>query len=269
MTTLSRTRRLTTLASASILVASATIFGALPAHAAPGGTPGPASDKASYVALGDSYAAGVGGGDYLDACFTSPNGYAADLTGDPGRTQHSSLRGCVGATVDMVADTQLRGLDLRTKLITFTAGANDLGLQAVTFGCLYGTFQDCQAAVEAALKNLTPLAQDLATTFASIRASAPKATVLVTGYPLLANPSIPQGQVVNDGVTELNRVIAAATEAAGPGFTYVDVTAAFDGHWMGSADSWFWLPTSPPGLEAFHPTPAGYDAYANAIRAAL
>ncbi len=255
-----------TLASASILVASATMFSALPAHAAPGGTAGPASDKASYVALGDSYAAGVGGGDYLDTCLTSPNGYAADLTGDPGRRQHSSLRGCVGATVDMVLATQLAGLDLRTKLITFTAGANDLGLQAVTFACLYGTFQDCQAAVQAALANLTPLAQDLATTFATIRASAPKATVLVTGYPLLADPSIPQGQVVNDGVIALNGVIAAATQAAGPGFTYVDVTGAFAGHWIGSNDPWIVLPPLP---DAFHPTPVGYDAYANAIRAAL
>ena len=62
MTTLSSSRRLVTLASASILVASATVFGALPAHAAPGG-PGPSSDKSSYAARGYSYAAGVGGGD--------------------------------------------------------------------------------------------------------------------------------------------------------------------------------------------------------------
>ena len=65
MTTLSSSRRLVTLASASILVASATIFGALPAHAAPAG-PGPSSDKSSYAALGDSYAAGQGAGVPLD-----------------------------------------------------------------------------------------------------------------------------------------------------------------------------------------------------------
>src|ERR1044072_6623058 len=106
MTTLSRSRRLTTLASAPTLVASATVFGALPAHAAPGG-PGSSSDKSSYAALGESYAAGVGGGDDLDLCLPSPNGSATELADDPARTQHSSLLGCVGATVDVVAATQL------------------------------------------------------------------------------------------------------------------------------------------------------------------
>lgn len=265
MTTLSRSRRLTTLASASILVASATVFGALPAHAAPGG-PGPSSDKSSYAALGDSYAAGVGGGEYLDTCLTSPNGYAADLADDPSRTQHSSLRGCVGATVDIVAATQLNGLDLRTRLITFTAGANDLGLEAVTIACLTGTVEQCQAAVQAALANLTPLAQDLVTTFASIRASAPKATVVVTGYPLLLDPSIPQSEFVNAGVLALNATISGAVDAAGPGFEYVDVVDAFVDHGIGSLDPWI---IAPPSLEAFHPTPAGYLAYANAIRDAL
>ena len=265
MTTLSSSRRLVTLASASILVASATVFGALPAHAAPGG-PGPSSDKSSYAALGDSYAAGVGGGDYLDPCFTSPNGYAADLADDPSRAQHSSLRGCVGATVDDVAADQLGGLDLRTRLITFTAGANDLGLEAVTIACLTGTPEQCQSAVQAALANLTPLAQDLVTTFATVRASAPKATVVVTGYPLLLDPSVPQSAFVNNGVIALNRVIAAATQASGPGFRYVDVVDAFAGHGIGSIDPWIIPPPSP---EAFHPTPAGYVAYANTIRAAL
>ena len=132
MTTLSRTRRLTTLASASILVASAAVFGALPAHAAPGGTSGPpAADKVAYASLGDSYAAGVGGGENLPPCLLSPNGYAAQLASDPGQV-HVALNGCVGATVDAVVATQLSGLDHRTKFVTLTVGANDLGLATVT-----------------------------------------------------------------------------------------------------------------------------------------
>jgi lysophospholipase L1-like esterase len=266
MTTLSRTRRLTTLASASILVASATVFGALPAMAAPGGQPGPpSSDKATYAALGDSYAAGVGGGDYLDACLRSTNGYAADLASDPGLTVHASLRGCVGATVDDVVATQLGGLDLRTRLVTLTVGANDLGLDAVTAACLAGTVEQCAAAVAAAQANLEALAPDLAGALAAIRTAAPNATVLVTGYPLLLDPSIPQSSFVNGGVLALNAVIQGVVTAAGPGFEYVDVTGAFAGHGIGSADPWIIAPPSP---DAFHPNPAGYDAYAAAIRAA-
>lgn len=265
MTTLSGTRRLTTLASASILVASATIFGAQPAFAAPGG-PGPSSEKTSYVALGDSYAAGVGGGDYLDACLTSPNGYAADLADDPGRAAHSTLRGCVGATVDVVAATQLDGLDLRTKLVTLTVGANDLGLEAVTTACLVGTLLECQAAVQAALANLTPLAVDLVAALAAVREAAPKATIVVTGYPLLLDDSLPQSVLVNPGVIALNQVIAAAVHASGDGFVYVDVVEAFEEHAVGSLDPWI---VAPPAPDAFHPNPSGHDAYADAVRAAL
>jgi lysophospholipase L1-like esterase len=266
MTTLSRTRRLTTLASASILVASAKVFGALPAFAAPGGESGPPSaDKATYAALGDSYAAGVGGGGYVDTCLTSPNGYAAELAADPGLALHASLRGCVGATVEDVVTTQLGGLDLRTRLITLTVGANDLGLAAVTAACLTGTVEQCDAAVTAAEANLATLGPDLVGALMAIRAAAPKATVIVTGYPLLLDPVLPQASAVNDGIIALNSVIETAVEAAGPGFVYVDVTDEFAGHGIGSLDPWIVLP---PNFDAFHPNPAGYDAYATVIRSA-
>jgi len=49
---------------------------------------------------------------------------------------------------------------------------------------------------------------------------------------------------------------------------YVDVTEAFDGHGIGGGEEPF---INPPeaGINAFHPTPAGYVAYAEAISAAL
>jgi lysophospholipase L1-like esterase len=266
MTTLSRTRRLTTLASASILVASATVFGALPAHAAPGGGQGPASEKVSYAALGDSFAAGVGGGDYLDLCLTSPNGYAADLADDPSRSQHASLRGCLGATVEDVVVAQLAGLDPRTRLVTLTVGANDLGLEALTEACLFGTLEQCQAAVAASQAELAQLGPDLVAALAAVRDAAPKATIVVTGYPLLLDESVPQAALINAGILALNAVIASAVELAGSGFVYVDVVNAFAGHGIGSADPWI---VAPPDPFAFHPTPEGYTAYADAIRAAL
>lgn len=266
MTTLSRTRRLTTLAGASILVACATVFGALPAQAAPGGGQGPASEKASYAALGDSFAAGVGGGDYLDLCLTSPNGYAADLADDPSRSQHASLRGCVGATVENVVATQLAGLDLRTKLVTLTVGANDLGLEAITEACLYGTVDQCQVAIAMAQAELAQLGPELVAALAVVRDAAPKATIAVTGYPLLLDSSVPQAGLVNAGVMALNDAIATAVGLAGDGFVYVDVVSAFAGHGIGSLDPWI---LAPPDPFAFHPTAEGYTAYAVAIRAAL
>jgi hypothetical protein len=109
------------------------------------------------------------------------------------------------------------------------------------------------------------LAVDLGTTFASIRAAAPKATVVVTGYPLLFESTIdPRAVAVNQGIMLLNDLIEASAVAAG--FLYVDVESAFAGHGLDSADPWIHGVSS---AEAFHPTAAGYQAYAAAIRAAI
>ena len=51
-----------------IALAGFVTVGALPAAAGNSGT-------VQYVALGDSYAAGQGGGDYLNDCLRSLNGY--------------------------------------------------------------------------------------------------------------------------------------------------------------------------------------------------
>lgn len=246
--------------AAALLV---TTFVAAPAQAAPDVT-GPT--KVSYAALGDSYAAGVGGGEYLDLCLTSPNGYAALLAGDPGRV-HSELRGCLGATTDAVVATQLPDLDHRTKSVTLTVGANDLGVGVLAGICLSGTVDDCLAALQAAAAGLPALASDLTAALGAIREVAPKATVYVTGYPLLFEPSLvdPRPGAANNGVEQLNAVIEASVVAAGSGFVYVDVTEAFAGRGIGAADPWI---IAPPDLEAFHPNADGYVAYAEAIRAA-
>jgi lysophospholipase L1-like esterase len=266
MTTKSRTRRLATLLSASLLVAGTAIFGALPAQAAPG-QPGPSSGKVAYASLGDSYAAGVGGGDYLDSCLRSPNSYASIIADEPGMV-HVALVGCNGATTTEVVQTQLAGLDQRTKVVTLTVGANDLGLDTLTAACLGGPIEACLAAIDQAQANLGPLAVSLSTTLAAVREAAPNATVIVTGYPLLfENPQVGSVEfLVNQGILALNATIAATVQAAGSGFVYVDLVEAFAGHSLGSTDPWL---VAPPAPGAFHPNPAGYAAIADAILAIL
>jgi lysophospholipase L1-like esterase len=259
-------RNRASLLGAVMIAALSTGLAVAPAQALAGSPPDQAANvKVAYAALGDSYAAGFGGGDYLDACFRSPNGYAALLADDPGQV-HTDLRGCTGATTADVLG-QLEGLDHRTKAVTLTVGANDLGLATLTETCLTGTPEQCLAAVQYAQTVLLPqLSVDLATTLAAIREAAPKATVYVTGYPLLFEPSAdPRIAAVNAGIVALNGVIEAAVAAAGEGFVYVDVTDEFAGHGIGSSDPWI---HGLSDLAAFHPTAAGYAAYADAIRAA-
>lgn len=266
VTLAARTRR-TRLVSALAVVAAVTMFGAFPAQAAPDSlTVLPtAVEKVAYAALGDSYAAGFGGGDYdpTDLCIRSPNGYAALLASDPGQV-HVALRGCTGAdTVDVLG--QLGGLDKQTKFVTLTVGANDLGLDDVTAACLPGPSEACDGAIDMALfiaQNVLPTS--LGGTLDAVRSAAPKADVVVTGYPRLLDPMVPNSEPINAGVDVLNGVIAGVVAAAGPGFTYVDVTDAFTDHGIGSFDPWL---VGPPALDAFHPNTVGHAAYADAIRA--
>ena len=147
--------------------------------------------------------------------------------------------------------------------MTLTVGANDLGLDAVTAACLGGPVELCLAAIAAAQANLGPLSVSLSQTLTAIREAAPNATVIVTGYPLLINAPTDEIQaLVNAGIVALNDVIEATVLSAGAGFVYVDVEADFAGHGLGSADAWI---VAPPASDAFHPNPAGYAAYADAI----
>ena len=134
----------------------------------------------------------------------------------------------------------------------------------MTSTCLAGTPQECAAAVVAAQANLPVMGADLAVALATIRSQAPNATVAVTGYPLLLDPIVPQAPFVNQGVVALNEVIQGVVAGSGPGFVYVDVVPAFASHGVGSSDPWI---VGPPAPDAFHPNPAGYVAYADAIRA--
>jgi lysophospholipase L1-like esterase len=101
--------------------------------------------------------------------------------------------------------------------------------------------------------------------------AAPKALIVATGYPLLFDdPDLLETQI-NDATTRLNCAIdkaVADAQAAGINIVYVDVTEAFDGHGIGGSEELF---INPPGTgtNAFHPTAAGYVAYAAAISAVL
>jgi lysophospholipase L1-like esterase len=104
-----------------------------------------------------------------------------------------------------------------------------------------------------------------------VAAAAPNALIVATGYPLLFDdPDLLETQI-NDATTRLNCAIdkaVADAQAAGINIVYVDVAAAFDDHGIGGSGAPF---INPPeaGINAFHPTPAGYVAYAAAISAAL
>lgn len=258
--------------TAALLTLSALV--AVPAQAAPPSPP-PAplltAPPLAYVALGDSFAAGQGAEPYLDSCERSASSYpaVADLSLSVRLVTNAA---CGGATIDDVKDKQLKRLNKDTDVVTLTVGGNDLDLAGLVAVCLADP-NACPSALaaRAALLNpaTSPLVGDLAATIQAIQTAAPNATIYVTGYPLLFDPNFPHplAATVNTLTGHLNTLIAFV--ATTNGATYVDVTASFAGHGIGSADPWInFNPADLLDPENFHPTAAGYVAYHNALTAA-
>jgi lysophospholipase L1-like esterase len=177
-------------------------------------------------------------------------------------------------------------LNSDTRLVTLTVGAANLGLSAVAAACLPTPTQQCEIAILNAQGPLgdcpgaeSQLGRDLTDLYAKVADAAPRARIVVTGYPLLFEPpnaSTPKNTAeiitaVNEATTTLNCVIersVAMANDADINIHYVDVTEEFAGHGIviGSTKQDFIYTAGP---EAFHPTAEGYRAYAAAISAAL
>jgi len=261
---------MTGLAAIILLTSSLVAVGELPATAA---------STIDYVSLGDSYAAGVGGGSYLDACGRSPNGYPTRLTFSAPVALVANPS-CNGASSADIA-SQLASITPTTKLVTVTVGANDLDVAGVAAACTSGTAADCQAALAASSAVLySPgFVQGLVAALGGVAAAAPpRARIIVTGYPYLFDRTLtvdPTIDAINDATTALNASLAVAVlavrlTARRTNIQYVDVSRAFLGHGIGSADPWINSdPTVDSGFGVFHPNATGYLAYAAAVRARL
>ena len=253
-----------------LTIAGSVAVGALPVSAA---TP----RTLQYVALGDSYAAGQGTGSYLNSCLQSDEGYPGLLDA----RKHLHLRAnasCTGATTFDVVETQLSALNKGTRVVTLTVGGNDLSVASIAAACASGPSPACQTAINTALSLLaTPpgvLAGRLASVYAAVAAAAPRAVILVTGYPYLFEPPAANDPnaativAINNATTALNATIqrtVTAARSAGLNTQYVDVTTAFAGHGIGSPVPYI----NATGPDAFHPNDAGYAAYAAAVSSAL
>lgn len=252
-------------------LATATVAIASPAGAATESAP----RAGSYVALGDSYSAGVGAGPYLDAtCLRSDNSYAP-LLATALKYRTFSFQACSGATTADVVANQLATLNRGTSLVTISVGGNDIGFSTGIGACVQGTDAQCAGAIaqgEQVATTVLPAALD--SLYAQIRAKAPHAKLLVVGYPHLveltpdcaAVPSLTLARrtLLNEAGDVLDGVLAAEAHQAGA--TFVDVRGAFAGHGVCSADPWI------NGLVAdgaFHPNATGYSlGYLPAVKAA-
>ncbi|MCE1180392.1 MAG: SGNH/GDSL hydrolase family protein [Micrococcales bacterium] len=233
------------------------------------------TEASVYVALGDSYAAGVGGGPRASGCWRADAGYPVLLA----RTLGLDLayQACLGATIADVERHQMGALSDATRLVSITLGGNDIGFAPVLISAAEPAWMsDSDTAIDAALVTLrTELPTRLRGLYAAVRERAPQAELVVTTYPRLFNGEDCQLATffsdhemtrLNAAADELAAVIAEA--AATVGATVVDVVDPFVGHAVCDEDEWVngvaW-----PLEGSFHPSAAGHAAYARLVAGAV
>ncbi len=223
-----------------------------------------------YVALGDSYSSGTGAGSYTSLlCRRSANAYPALLAASrPGG--EFKFVACSGATVRDVVAKQLAALDAGTTLVTVGVGGNDAGFVSTMLACRFGTVDRCRTALEKGREFVEDeLPARLDSLYAQIRRRAPRAEVVVVGYPHLYREGgrCPGGlgsakrTMINEAVDVMAGVLA--DRAAAAGFAFADARPAFAGHEICAADAWI-------GADSVHPTAEGQArGYLPAVTAAV
>ncbi|MFF0632049.1 SGNH/GDSL hydrolase family protein [Nocardia sp. NPDC004151] len=281
--------------SAIALIAAASLTSITPATA----------DSGKYVALGDSYAAGVGISTILDkSCSRSDRNYAHLFAAQRGYALTDVT--CGGATIDSVAGTQLSAVTADTTLVTLGVGGNDIGFGQLVKDCvLAGTLgtgsgtgslatgsasgsAGAVAELVAGCKNkygpempgrLSMTAAKLAQLLAAIRTQAPQARIVLVGYPKILpdNASLCAGRQpvlaadadwIRDSVIGgLNTMLRSQ-----PGTTYFSTYELYDGHDVCEAipDRWVNGTSVDNGEGAqFHPNQYGHAATAQRMIATL
>jgi lysophospholipase L1-like esterase len=247
--------------SAGIAMATAAAFAAVLAVAAPGYAA--ASDH--YVALGDSYASGLGAGSLISSsgsCDRSTRAYSALWAAAHSPGTYTSVA-CAGATTSSVASSQLTALSTGTTLVSITVGGNDVGFSNVMSTCVLQGTSACVAAVQAGENTANSvLPGRLDSLYDGIRSRAPSARVVVVDYPVFyqlgticLGLSDTSHKKIDEGINLLDGILSDA--ASRHGFVFADVRSAFVGHQLCSGHDWLHSLNILDLNESYHPTADG------------
>lgn len=238
-----------------------------------------------YVALGDSYSAapGVPTTSLAGGCLRSDHDYPHLLAAADPRLRLTDVT-CSGATTSDLSHRQriqqvsvppqLFAVKPSTRLVTLGIGGNDLGLFGTLLGwCLQGG-QECIGGLTGRVRHdLAVIEGNLVGALRAVHRRAPRATVVLVGYPQL----IPADHVGCAGLQVDPAVLAfvgrlierfsamMARAARAGGATYLDLIAPSAGHDICSMSPWV-NGRQPTNLAiAFHPLPAEQQAVAGLL----
>ncbi|WP_182910367.1 SGNH/GDSL hydrolase family protein [Micromonospora endophytica] len=235
------------------------------------GAPARAAAPQEYVALGDSYASGVGAYPYdsaSGACLRSPKSYPKLFTSAVSGYTLKDVT-CSGATMADVRGKQLSALSGNTALVSITVGGNDAQFSSVATGCLTQSESYCETAtMYSSYYARNQMVGELAGLYGEIKRRAPRAKVVVLGYPRLVAPTGSCGAISPSATKRAHMngnadAVAEGTRAAASraGVTFVDMRQVLAGYEACSPKPFIHGVNLTRLTETFHPTAEGHAAY--------
>ncbi|WP_245569638.1 SGNH/GDSL hydrolase family protein [Gordonia shandongensis] len=253
------------------------------------------SRRPLLVHLGDSYASGAGTQPLVEdsplLCQRSQRNFG-ELVAARGRMRIVDAS-CAGATTGHLYDAQydgvdgqLEALDPDAAVVTLMLGGNDSAMFSTIVGeCSRAARDDpagdpCRRALgDEPLGEIDRVTgPNLERALREVRGRAPRARVVIAGYPWLIGEHAcrPAVQIADGDVAyvralqrRLNRVVRAAADAAGA--IYVDMSRASVGHDACAPKPRRWIEPQIGADSAIvlHPNESGQQAIADAVAAAL
>ncbi|MBC7631038.1 GDSL-type esterase/lipase family protein [Aeromicrobium sp.] len=261
----------------------------------------------AYIALGDSYSSGLGAKEsaieYEMHYDCRRTGAAWPFQMQPDAQTITALTACQGDTLTTGVDGGVRAqmsyistffaqYPKAPQLVTATVGGNDVGFSDKLKSCVFSNCSSNESAWSAEIGGMFP---NLHSFYNDLRDAAPNADIVVGGYPVVVDPGgnkinavcTPIGdderQTMRRLVLQLNDVIHRASQTSvrtGVHKTQVwsagsQVVSRFNSHGACQYGDEEWIHSlsagggSIPGMNSFHPKPAGQLAYAFAFADAI
>ena len=248
-----------------------------------------------YVALGDSYTSSPKTGKQAGepaGCARSDNNYphlvAAEI--NPAEFADVSCSGAVTASITGSQKTnngtnppQLNAVNEATTLVTLGIGGNDVGFIGFAGDCVAGSPNagPCKEKFTSGGKDqlaakIDATGKKVADLLKKIRGKAPKAQLVVVGYPTVLPdgdgcwPALPVGapdvNYLRDALADLNNTLSETAKNNGAGFA--DTAAPTKGHDVCTNPDTRWvegLVATSPGI-GLHPNAKGQQAMAKAVQ---
>ncbi|WP_425433610.1 GDSL-type esterase/lipase family protein [Kineococcus rhizosphaerae] len=222
------------------------------------------------VAVGDSYTAGNGAGNYEDTdCFRSKDNWSslyAQGRVSRGQTVLYDNAACSGSTISALVNgtnwnpatgsysaskggIQISHLGTRTDMVLMTFGGNDAGFATIVSDCLVKILPNyCNTALNRAerLTSDGTISNSLAEAVRRIRqATRTDTQIVIMGYPPLVAPNclgvLPGVQVahrirkLSDKADEIQQAVVDAAARSNPNIKFIPVSGTFKWHAPGNA----------------------------------